>query len=166
MLRTPASTCHTIVERFSLLTDSPTTRWRPLTVWLHRGCCLRHDDMGANGSQSRTHSYFCNFAQFRHSEFLHECASFRTTQHVPASNHAGGRAVDINKVNGTSVRSQGASPAVKSVRGAFAASPDVRENCGPAGREKSSTPGGAAQPFGNSKLTVDHRKHVHESSQP
>lgn len=87
-------------------------------------------------------------------------------KHAPTSNHAKGRAVDIDAVNGTSVRSQGASPAVKSLQSAFAASPDVRENFGPAGMEKTSTPGGAAQPFGNSKLTEDHEGHVHESSQP
>ena len=87
-------------------------------------------------------------------------------KHAPASNHAKGRAVDIDTVNGKSVRSQGASPAVKSLQSAFAASPDVRENFGPARMEKTSTPGGAAQPFGNSKLTEDHEGHVHESSQP
>ena len=87
-------------------------------------------------------------------------------KHAPASNHAKGRAVDIDTVNGTSVRSQGASPAVKSLQAAFAGSTDVRENFGPARMEKTSTPGGAAQPFGNSKLTEDHEGHVHESSQP
>jgi RHS repeat-associated protein len=86
--------------------------------------------------------------------------------HAPASNHAKGRAVDIDVVNGTSVRSQGASPAVKSIQGAFAESPDIRENFGPARMEKTSTPGTAAQPFGNSKLTEDHEGHIHESSQP
>ena len=87
-------------------------------------------------------------------------------KHAATSNHAKGRAVDINTVNGTSVRSQGASPAVKSLQGAFADSPDVRENFGPAGMEKTSTPGSAAQPIGNSKLTEDHQGHIHESSQP
>jgi len=87
-------------------------------------------------------------------------------KHAATSNHAKGRAVDIDIVNGTSVRSQGASPAVKSLQSAFAASPDVRENFGPARMEKTSTPGGGAQPFGNSKLTEDHEGHVHESSQP
>jgi RHS repeat-associated protein len=87
-------------------------------------------------------------------------------KHAPTSNHPKGRAVDINKVNGTSVRSQGASPAVKSLQGAFAESPDIRENFGPAMMEKTSTPGSAAQPFGNSKLTEDHEGHIHESSQP
>ena len=87
-------------------------------------------------------------------------------KHAPTSNHPKGRAVDINKVNGTSVRSQGASPAVKSLQGAFAESPNIRESSEPAMMEKTSTPGSAAQPFGNSKLTEDHEGHIHESSQP
>ena len=87
-------------------------------------------------------------------------------KHAETSNHAKGRAVDIDTVNGTSVRSQGASPAVKSLQSAFAASPDVRENFGPSRMEKTSTPGGTAQPFGNSQLTEDHEGHIHESSQP
>jgi hypothetical protein len=32
--------------------------------------------------------------------------------------------------------------------------------------EKTLTPGGTAQQFGNSKLTEDHEGHIHESSQP
>ena len=87
-------------------------------------------------------------------------------KHAETSNHAKGRAVDIDAVNGTSVRSQGASPAVKSLQSAFAASSDVRENFGPARMEKTSIPGGAAQPFGSSQLTEDHQGHIHQSSQP
>jgi hypothetical protein len=77
-----------------------------------------------------------------------------------------GRATGIDKVNGAPVRSQGASPAVKSLQGAFAESPDVRENFGPSRMEKTFTPGGTAQPFGNSKLAEHHEGHIHESSQP
>jgi RHS repeat-associated protein len=87
-------------------------------------------------------------------------------KHGEHSNHAKARAVDIDTVNGTSVRSQGASPAVKSLQSAFAESPDVRENFGPSRMEKTSTPGGPAQPFGNSSLAEDHEGHIHESSQP
>ena len=39
--------------------------------------------------------------------------------HAPASRHGQGKAVDINKVNGTSVKSQGASAPVKALQGAF-----------------------------------------------
>ena len=87
-------------------------------------------------------------------------------KHAETSNHPRGQAVDINNVNGQSVRAQGASPAVKALQGAFAESPDIRENFGPAQREKTTVPGGEASPFGSSKLQEDHESHVHVSSQP
>jgi RHS repeat-associated protein len=87
-------------------------------------------------------------------------------KHGANSNHAKGRGVDIDTVNGTPVRSQGASPAVKSLQGAFAASPDLRENFGPARMEKTSTTGDSAKTIPNSKLAEDHEGHLHVSSQP
>lgn len=83
--------------------------------------------------------------------------------HAPASRHGQGKAVDINKVNGTSVKTQGASAPVKALQGAFRSESNSRENFGPAFQEKVSTPGGAAVP--RPDVAADHQDHLHESGQ-
>jgi hypothetical protein len=83
--------------------------------------------------------------------------------HAKDSNHPKGKAVDINKVNGTSVKSQGASTAVSALQQAFGAEPNSRENFGPASQTKklSSQAPAVAKP----SVAAQHQDHIHESGQ-
>ena len=85
--------------------------------------------------------------------------------HAPNSRHAQNKAVDIDAVNGQTVRSQGASQAVTAVQDAFRAEPNARENFGPSRMEKTNAPGGQPQPFDNPQTAEDHQGHLHESGQ-
>jgi hypothetical protein len=86
--------------------------------------------------------------------------------HGANSNHGKERAVDIDNVNGETVRSQGASSAVKSLQNAFGSLPENRENFGPDEMQKRSDPSSQPVDINNSKLMEDHEGHIHESSQP
>jgi hypothetical protein len=86
-----------------------------------------------------------------------------TGAHTLPSRHAQGKAVDINNVNGQQVKTQGASPAVKSLQNAFANESNIRENFGPAGQTKVSTPGGKPVPM--PQVAASHQDHIHASGQ-
>ena len=83
--------------------------------------------------------------------------------HAATSRHGQGKAVDINNVNGQPVKSQGASPAVKSLQAAFEAQSNSRENFGPANQTKTLTPG--STPVQMPGVAADHQDHLHESGQ-
>ena len=83
--------------------------------------------------------------------------------HAATSQHGQGKAVDINNVNGQSVKSQGASPAVKSLQSSLGAQSNSRENFGPADQTKTLTPG--STPVQMPGVAADHQDHLHESGQ-
>jgi len=83
--------------------------------------------------------------------------------HAATSKHGQGKAVDINNVDGQSVKSQGASPAVKSLQSSFGAQSNSRENFGPADQTKTLTPG--STPVQMPGVAADHQDHLHESGQ-
>ncbi|RAO75187.1 RHS repeat domain-containing protein [Dyella jiangningensis] len=86
-------------------------------------------------------------------------------QHAPTSRHAGGKAVDIDTVNGKTVRGQGQSKAVQSLQKAFEQQSNSRENFGPAVMEKTNAIGGKPEHFDDPKVGEDHQGHIHESGQ-
>jgi RHS repeat-associated protein len=85
-------------------------------------------------------------------------------KHGVHSNHARGRAVDINRVNGQRVNSSNAAAA--QVQIAARNGGEVRENFGPTIMEKTSVPGGSPHHVDNASLAKDHQNHIHLSGQP
>ena len=83
--------------------------------------------------------------------------------HAAASRHSQGKAVDINKIDGKSVKSLGASAPVKALQNAFRTEANSRENFGPASQTKTPSPG--AQPANMPVVAPQHQDHVHESGQ-
>jgi len=82
-------------------------------------------------------------------------------------NHPLGQAVDINKVNGESVLSQGASPAVTALQDSFAQQPTARENFGPSQNTISTrtySNVAATTRQAGAGIVRAHRNHVHLAS--
>jgi len=86
-------------------------------------------------------------------------------EHAKTSRHPDGEAVDIDMVNGSTVKSQGASGAVTALQSAFEKEPNSRENFGPAKVEVSPKVGDKPVPLTNQKLIEQHDNHVHEGGQ-
>lgn len=84
-------------------------------------------------------------------------------KHGARSAHSGGRAVDINEVDGQKVSPSNS--AAQRLQEAARGSSDIRENFGLNIMEKTVTPGGSAAPFGSRELAEDHDNHVHLSGQ-
>ncbi len=84
-------------------------------------------------------------------------------EHDPASRHAQGKAVDIDTVNGETVKSQGASTPVKALQEAFRKEPNSRENFGPMEQIKTLSRGGTPVPWPG--VAEGHQNHLHESGQ-
>lgn len=81
--------------------------------------------------------------------------------HSPRSRHYGGMAVDVNRVNGQRVDADPVAAAA--LQNAFAAQPDIRENCGPTFQHK--TPFAGGTPVAVPAVRAGHRNHIHASSQ-
>jgi RHS repeat-associated protein len=84
--------------------------------------------------------------------------------HGSNSNHAKGRAVDINRVDGKKVNATNAG--ATRVQTAARQAGDIRENFGPAIMEKTTVPGDAATAITDQALIDDHADHIHLSGQP
>ena len=84
-------------------------------------------------------------------------------KHGPNSNHAKGRAVDINRVDGKRVNATNAG--ATKIQTTARQSGDIREKFGPTIMEKTIVPGGAASRVTNQALTDDHADHIHLSGQ-
>jgi uncharacterized protein RhaS with RHS repeats len=84
--------------------------------------------------------------------------------HSPTSNHALGRAVDIDKVDGKPVNS--ANAGAKRIQESARSDSKTRENFGPNIMEKTSLLGGSAKQVMDAVLTANHLNHIHIASQP
>ncbi|HWF63497.1 MAG TPA: hypothetical protein VN685_02675, partial [Rhizomicrobium sp.] len=80
-------------------------------------------------------------------------------------------AVDINRVNGKKANDPDNRDAVKNLQKAFGSEPNSRENFGPTGSTKRTTPGGPPLDW-SKKIEKDgktigehHKDHLHESGQ-
>jgi len=83
--------------------------------------------------------------------------------HAPASRHAQGKAVDINRIDGKKVSDPSNRQNVETVQHSFSVEPNVRENFGPSGSTKVVTPGTSPVPW--TQVQENHENHVHESGQ-
>jgi len=81
------------------------------------------------------------------------------------SRHNGGKAVDINRINGQRVDSAVGASAAANLQGAAAQQLNIRENFGPAYTEKTVSSGSQPVRINNAELTRSHQNHVHLSGQ-